>query len=58
LGNIELVPTSNTLQPQAQAWTMHGEKTPANKLPIFTAELNLIFILNPKGGWNAQGRSG
>ena len=46
LGNIELVPTPNTPQPQAQAWTTPGVKIPANKpLLIFTVvEFNFIFV--------------
>lgn len=47
LGSIELVATSNTPQPQAQAWTTPGTAITANKPPpIFTAvEFNFLFFI-------------
>ena len=46
-GNIELVPTSKTPQPQAQANAAPGAKTPANKpMPIFfICEFKFLFFI-------------
>src|ERR1035438_4890730 len=46
-GNIELVPTSNTPQPQAQANAAPGANTPANKPPpiFFIREFKFLFFM-------------
>jgi hypothetical protein len=54
---MELVPTSKTPHPQAQACTILGASIPANKPQLtftVTAELNLFFIFNI---WKLRGRA-
>jgi hypothetical protein len=48
VGNIELLPTSNTPQPHAQPNAAPGVKTPANKpKPIlFICECKLLFFIS------------
>ena len=60
MGNIELVPTSNTPQPHAQANAAPGAKTPANKPPpiFFTRAFKFLFffIFKVKGCEDATER--
>jgi hypothetical protein len=58
-GSIELVATSKTPQPHAQACTTLGANIPANKpQPIFTIAAELLFFISKfQNCENAQRRS-
>jgi len=60
LGNIDLVATSKTPQPHAQAWTTLGASIPTNKpqLTFTAAELFLFLFIFKFQNWeNVQRRS-